>query len=160
MVTFSAGATFHLNGDEIRAFHVPRAHTDGDAIVHFAKSDVIHMGDMYFNGLYPFIDTSSGGHGGRRDRRGGPGARAGRPTGRRSSRATARCPTRRRCGPTATCSSTVSGRIRQMIREGRKLEEITASKVTADFDEKWGKGFIPPHKFAEMVAMNLLKNAP
>jgi len=55
---------------------------------------------------------------------------------------------------------TITGRIKQMIREGRKIEEITASKVTADFDEKWGKGFIPPHKFAEMIAMNLLKNAP
>ena len=40
---------------------VPRAHTNGDAIVHFVKSDVIHMGDTYFNGMYPFIDTSSGG---------------------------------------------------------------------------------------------------
>ena len=45
----------------MRVIHVPRAHTDGDSIVHFVKGDVIHMGDVYFNGFYPFIDTSSGG---------------------------------------------------------------------------------------------------
>ena len=56
--------------------------------------------------------------------------------------------------------ATISARIRQMIREGKKLEDIVAAKVTADFDEKWGKGFIPPHKFAEMVAMILIKSSP
>ena len=61
VVTFAGSMSFHLNGDEMRAIHVARAHTDGDAIVHFAGSDVIHMGDIYFNGFYPFIDTSSGG---------------------------------------------------------------------------------------------------
>jgi hypothetical protein len=45
-----------------------------------------------------------------------------------------------------------------MIADGRKIEEITASGVSSDFDEKWGKGFIPPNKFAEMIGMNLLKN--
>ncbi|MEP7084929.1 MAG: MBL fold metallo-hydrolase, partial [Betaproteobacteria bacterium] len=61
VVTFSTDTTFHLNGDEIHVFHVPRAHTDGDVIVHFRKSNVIHMGDTFFNKMYPFIDTSSGG---------------------------------------------------------------------------------------------------
>src|SRR6266702_924375 len=50
-----------VNDDQVRAFHVPRAHTDGDVMIHFAKGDVIHMGDAFFNKLYPFIDTSSGG---------------------------------------------------------------------------------------------------
>ena len=45
-----------------------------------------------------------------------------------------------------------------MIDEGRSLEDITASKVSAEFDEKWGKSFIPPAKFAQMLAMNILKN--
>ena len=51
----------------------------------------------------------------------------------------------------------VSGRIRQLIKDGRKLEEIVEAKPTADFDEKWGKGFIPPAKFAEMLTRNLLR---
>jgi cyclase len=61
VVTFAEDVTFHINGDEIRAFHVENAHTDGDAVVHFREADVVHMGDVYFNGGFPFIDTSSGG---------------------------------------------------------------------------------------------------
>jgi cyclase len=61
VVTFAEDVTFHVNGEEIHAFHVEHAHTDGDAIVHFREADVVHMGDVYFNGGLPFIDTSSGG---------------------------------------------------------------------------------------------------
>lgn len=61
VVTFTEDVTFHLNGDELHAFHVENAHTDGDAIVHFRGANVVHMGDTYFHGGFPFIDTSSGG---------------------------------------------------------------------------------------------------
>src|SRR5438128_8071325 len=61
VVAFTRDLTFHLNGDELVVSHVPRAHTDGDSIVRFRKSNVVHMGDTFFNKLYPFIDTSSGG---------------------------------------------------------------------------------------------------
>src|SRR6185503_12175274 len=61
VITFNDTLTFHLNGDDLHAFHVPPAHTDGDSIVHFRKADVIHMGDTFFNGMYPFIDVDSGG---------------------------------------------------------------------------------------------------
>jgi glyoxylase-like metal-dependent hydrolase (beta-lactamase superfamily II) len=61
VVTFDRSVTFYLNGDEIHAFHVARAHTDGDAIIHFRRADVVHMGDVFFNGRYPFIDLGSGG---------------------------------------------------------------------------------------------------
>jgi glyoxylase-like metal-dependent hydrolase (beta-lactamase superfamily II) len=61
LVTFSTDVTFHINGDEVVALHFPAAHTDGDTIVHFRRADVIHMGDIHFNYLYPFIDSSSGG---------------------------------------------------------------------------------------------------
>jgi glyoxylase-like metal-dependent hydrolase (beta-lactamase superfamily II) len=61
VVTFNDAVTFHLNGDEIHAFHVESAHTDGDSIVHFRNSNVIHMGDVMFSGMYPFIDVGSGG---------------------------------------------------------------------------------------------------
>ncbi len=61
VVTFADAVTFHWNGEEIRVFHVPPAHTDGDSIIHFVKADVVHMGDLFFNGMYPFIDVSSGG---------------------------------------------------------------------------------------------------
>ncbi len=61
VVTFSEEVTFHLNGDELHAFHVENAHTDGDAIVHFKRANVVHMGDTFFRDRFPFIDTATGG---------------------------------------------------------------------------------------------------
>jgi glyoxylase-like metal-dependent hydrolase (beta-lactamase superfamily II) len=61
VVTFSDTVTFHINGDTVHAFHVDPAHTDGDSIVHFSKANVIHMGDVMFSGMYPFIDVGAGG---------------------------------------------------------------------------------------------------
>lgn len=61
VVTFSDAITFHWNGQEIHAFHPAPAHTDGDAIVHFRTANAVHMGDVFFNGSYPFIDLESGG---------------------------------------------------------------------------------------------------
>jgi glyoxylase-like metal-dependent hydrolase (beta-lactamase superfamily II) len=61
VVTFNDQVTLHLNGEQAVVHHVPRGHTDGDAIVHFSGSNVIHMGDIYFYGLYPYIDLDGGG---------------------------------------------------------------------------------------------------
>jgi glyoxylase-like metal-dependent hydrolase (beta-lactamase superfamily II) len=60
-VTFSDELTFHWNDETIRAFHVEDAHTDGDSIVRFENANVVHMGDTFFHGRYPFIDVDSGG---------------------------------------------------------------------------------------------------
>jgi glyoxylase-like metal-dependent hydrolase (beta-lactamase superfamily II) len=60
-VTFSENISFHLNGDSILAIHVPHAHTDGDSFIYFKKANVIHAGDLFFNGFYPFIDVNHGG---------------------------------------------------------------------------------------------------
>jgi len=61
VVTFNDRVTLHLNGEAVSVVHVPRGHTDGDSIVHFPESNVLHMGDIWFNGLYPFIDLDGGG---------------------------------------------------------------------------------------------------
>ena len=61
VITFSKSMSFHLNGEQSYIFHTPHAHTDGDAIVHFKNANVIHMGDTFFNGMFPFIDVNSGG---------------------------------------------------------------------------------------------------
>ena len=61
VITFAEDVTFHLNGDELYAFHVANAHTDGDAIVHFRRANVVHMGDTFFRDRFPFIDTATGG---------------------------------------------------------------------------------------------------
>jgi glyoxylase-like metal-dependent hydrolase (beta-lactamase superfamily II) len=60
-VTFSDAVTFHLNGHEAFVFHVEHAHTDGDAVIRFREANVIHAGDVFFNGMFPFIDLDSGG---------------------------------------------------------------------------------------------------
>lgn len=159
VVTFSRDTTFHLNGEEIRAFHVPRAHTDGDVIVHFAGSDVIHMGDVFWNRLYPLIDTGSGGTidgmvaaVDRALALAGPGTRIIPGHGPLA--------TRDELAAYREMLATIGSRIKAMIREGKKLEEIVEANPTADFDAVWGKGFIPPRKFAEMVAMNLIRGGP
>lgn len=63
VVTYADGLKLHLNGEEVRVIHMPAGHTDGDSIVHWTKSNVIHMGDLFFFRMsYPFVDGSSGGN--------------------------------------------------------------------------------------------------
>ncbi len=156
VVSFSQDVTFHLNGEEIFAFHVPKAHTDGDAIIHFRKGNVIHTGDTYFNGLYPFIDYSSGGT----------------PDGviAAADRVLAIADDNTKIipghGPLSNKAelnvyremlATVTGRIKALLKQGKKLDDILAAKPTADFDERWGKGFLAPPKFVEMIVNGLQK---
>lgn len=61
VVTFSENINFYFNDEDIHIFHVNNAHTDGDALVYFKTSNVLHMGDTYFRGKYPYIDVNSGG---------------------------------------------------------------------------------------------------
>lgn len=60
-VTFSENATFHFNGQTTQIVHTPSAHTDGDSIVFFKEANILHMGDNYFNGMFPYVDVDSGG---------------------------------------------------------------------------------------------------
>ena len=61
MLTYSEAITIHLNGEEVHAFPVPPAHTDGDTFIHFRDSDVIHAGDVFRTTAFPIIDTNNGG---------------------------------------------------------------------------------------------------
>jgi glyoxylase-like metal-dependent hydrolase (beta-lactamase superfamily II) len=61
VITFSEDATFYMNGNDIFITHVHHAHTDGDALVYFAQSNILHTGDTFFNGRFPFIDINRGG---------------------------------------------------------------------------------------------------
>jgi len=60
-VTFNSEMSLHLNADEARIIHFENAHTDGDSMVYFKETDVLYTGDVFFNGLYPFIDLKYGG---------------------------------------------------------------------------------------------------
>lgn len=60
-VTFTKDIHFHMNGDKIKIFHIANAHTDGDSVTYFKTDNILHTGDLFFNGFYPFIDVRTGG---------------------------------------------------------------------------------------------------
>jgi glyoxylase-like metal-dependent hydrolase (beta-lactamase superfamily II) len=61
VVTFSESVSLHLNGEEARVIYVEPAHTDGDAIIFFKDSNIVHTGDLFLNGIFPLVDVDSGG---------------------------------------------------------------------------------------------------
>jgi len=150
VVTFNDSVTFHLNGDTIRAFHVAPAHTDGDSIVHFEKADVIHMGDVFFNSGYPFVDTSSGGS--------APGVvaavdRALELVGPKTKVIPGHGELTDRAGLVVyrDMMKTIVDRVAAMKAAGKSLEEVQAAKPTKEFDERWGGGFVKPDLFVSFV---------
>jgi cyclase len=150
VVTFAEGVSFHWNGDEVRAYHVAPAHTDGDTVVQFVKADVVHMGDCFFNGNYPFIDTSSGG------KVDGVVAAADRVLAGVSER-TRIIPGH---GPVASKADlqayrdtlkAIRDRVAKLKAEGKTKEAAVAAKPSAEFDAKWGQGFVKPDVFVGLV---------
>ncbi|OMH32101.1 MBL fold metallo-hydrolase [Motiliproteus sp. MSK22-1] len=61
-ITYQQAMTLYINGEEINVVHYPNGHTDGDSIVYFKNANVVHMGDHFFSGFFPFVDISSGGN--------------------------------------------------------------------------------------------------
>ncbi|NNF43064.1 MAG: MBL fold metallo-hydrolase [Phycisphaerales bacterium] len=150
IITFTNGVTFHLNDEEIRVTHVELAHTDGDAIVHFRKANVLHMGDTYFNGLYPFIDTGSGGN--------IDGMLRAAEVGLRLADAETKIipghgPLSDRAGLVRyrDMLRSVRDRIRGMMGSRASKDEVIAAKPTQDFDDVWGGGFLSADQFVGIV---------
>ncbi len=154
IITFDSSVTFHLNGEDIRAMHVAHAHTDGDSIIHFPESNVVHAGDVTFIGQYPFIDVDTGGS----------------INGIISAvdAILALCDDSTRIipghGQLSTPADLVSyrsmlvimrDRIAAMIADGMSLEEAQAAKPSAEYDEALGKGFINPDNFVKEIYMDL-----
>ena len=150
VITFKETVTFHLNGDEATAIHVANAHTDGDSIIHFRAANVVHMGDTYFNGLYPFIDTGTNGS--------VKGMLVAADHVLRMSDDTTKIipghgplSNKRELQAYRDMLATIGGRVKTLVKEGKKLDEVIAAKPTADFDERWGKGFFSSTRFTEML---------
>jgi cyclase len=159
VVTFTDTISFYLNGDTIQTIHVRNAHTDGDAIIFFRRANVIHMGDTYFNGMYPFLDVSTG------------GSVAGMIAAANQALAMSNASTRfiPGHGPLATRADliryrdmlvTVRDRITPLVRQGRSLSQVTAAKPLADLDAQWGKGFLKPEMFLSIVYESLSQKRP
>ena len=155
VVTFKDSLTLHFNGDEIQVFHLPNAHSDADIVIYFRKANVIHTGDIYFSVLYPFIDVSHGGsingmiaaaekiigmidentkiipgHGALSDREGLTKYR--------------------------DMLVTLRDRVKGLIEKGKTLEEVLASKPTADFDKTSARA-MPPDVFVRIIYNDLAK---
>jgi glyoxylase-like metal-dependent hydrolase (beta-lactamase superfamily II) len=141
IVTFSDTVTFHLNGHTVRCAHVANAHTEGDAPVHFVEANVVHSGDLLFNGSYPVIDYPAGGS------IDGMIAAANVLLAM-SDEDTRIIPGH---GPLATRGDvvrfremlvTVRDRVRRLVAQGRTLEQVLAARPLDDLDAVWGQGFV------------------
>ena len=157
LVTFVDSVSFHVNGDDVDAFHVPPAHTDGDAIVYFRKANVLHMGDTFFNGLYPFVDLSTGGS------IAGMIAACDRGLGMGDA-STKIIPGH---GPSGNKTDLKAFRdmlaasrdaVAPLVKAGKSLDDVKAAKPTAALDEKWGKGFLKPEVWVAIVYADLSGN--
>ncbi|MBW2318953.1 MAG: MBL fold metallo-hydrolase [Deltaproteobacteria bacterium] len=150
VVTFSEDISFHLNGDNIRAIHVPHAHTDGDSFIYFKAANVIHAGDFFFNGFYPFIDVRHGGslkgmikavdkvlslvddstkiiagHG---------------PLGDKEQLTSYR-----------QMLGIAYERLRKLKAEGKTAQEAVAAKPLADLEATWGDGLFKSDRWIELI---------
>lgn len=150
VITFTEAMTFHFNGEAIRVEHPRAAHTDGDAIIYFEKANVVHMGDTFFNGFYPFVDAGSGG-----SLKGVIAAVA--QVLQRIDSDTRIIPGH---GPLANKAqlqdyhqmlTTVHARISKLKAGGKSLEQVVAAKPTADLDGQWGKGFLKPDQWVAII---------
>jgi cyclase len=157
VITFGDAITFHLNDDEILVRHVMNAHTDGDAIVHFKHANVIHAGDTYFSGMYPFIDASSGGS--------NDGyIRAIDQVLAQANENTVIIPghgpisNKQELAAWRDMLETIIDRIRAMVGENASLEQVQASLPTKAFDEKYGGGFINNETFVKMLYQNMTQD--
>lgn len=149
-VTFSDSLDLHWNDEEMHIFHVASAHTDGDAVVWFVKADVMHVGDIYFNGLYPFIDLSSGGS------VSGLIAAVDRVLALTDEN-TKIIPGH---GPLSNPREfrayrdlvvTVYGRVRDLVAQGKSKDEVLAAKPSAEYDAVWGNQFMSPAEFVGIL---------
>jgi len=148
--TFTDKRSLNMNGELVTLVHVPPAHTDTDTFIHYTKANVLHMGDVFFNGTYPFIDVSTGGN--------INGMIAG------ADRALAMTNARTKIvpghGPLSDHAglltyrrviATIRDRVQTLKRSKKTLAQVQAVKPSAQFDATWGKGMMKPDDFIALV---------
>ncbi len=135
VITYDAPITFHMNGEEIAAIPIPRAHTDGDTMVHFVNADVIMTGDFYRSIQYPNIDRTNG------------GSLKGVLAGLSEVVAMAGPKTKIVPGHGAVVDRNavaahrdmilvLRDRVAEQIKQGKTQEQVIAAKLTSDYDSK------------------------
>jgi glyoxylase-like metal-dependent hydrolase (beta-lactamase superfamily II) len=149
-ITFDDDITLHLNGQTIKVFHTPDAHTDGDAMVMFEDANILHMGDVFFVGNFPFIDVSSG------------GTVEGFINAMRTAHAVANDDTKiiPGHGPLATREDIaasiemlegVNAAASAAFADGLSVEDAVANELLGPWAEQWGNGFINIEVFTRLV---------
>lgn len=150
ILTFGQDLTFHMNGQTVEAVHIPHAHTDGDAMVYFREADVLHMGDTFFSGRFPFIDLAAG------------GSVDGFIAAIERGLAIAGDDTRiiPGHGPLSTRVELQAAldmlreaafRVRTLVEGGADLEAVRAAEPLADFDEAWNWRFITTDRMVQTL---------
>jgi cyclase len=153
-LTFDDSMRIWHNGDSLDMAHFEPAHTDTDIYIHFHKADVLHLGDIFFNGTYPFIDESSGGS------IGGMiiAAQKALPLAGDNTKI---IPGHGPLGTKADLQkysdmlSTVRDKVAALKTAGASEKEVVAKKPTADLDAAWGKGGFGPDMFVGIVYRTL-----
>ena len=149
-ITFNDSLSLHVNGEEIRGSYVPNAHTDGDVVIVFRRANVMHAGDLYFEGRYPFIDVDTG------------GSVAGLIAAVDHMLAISNDDTRIIPGHGKLSNreglveyrkmlATTSARIRELVRAGRSVDEVLAAAPNADYDATWAWPFITEERYTRMI---------
>jgi glyoxylase-like metal-dependent hydrolase (beta-lactamase superfamily II) len=150
VITFDDSVTFNWNDETLEVVHARSAHTDGDAVIYFKSANVVHVGDLFFNGIYPFIDGESGGS--------MEGVIAG--VGEVLDRIDDNTKVIPGHGPLGNKTDLkayrdmlagVHERMTKLIKAGKHIDEIVAAKPTADYDAKWGGGFLKPDQWVQIV---------
>jgi cyclase len=152
--TFADGTKLYFGGEELTLAHFSAAHTDSDIYVRFEKGNVLHMGDVWFNGTYPFFDASSGGN--------IDGMIAGAARGLSLVDADTKViPGHGPVGDKAALAKTremlvtVRERVSKLKAAGKTQQEAVAAKPTADLEDAWGKGLINGDTFTTLVYSTL-----
>jgi cyclase len=150
VVTFTSDITLHLNGEDIHVIHVDPAHTDGDSLVVFSKAKIIHVGDVYRTVGYPFVDLSSGGN------FDGVIAVADKVTGMIDASFKV-IPGHGELSTRADLKSwhdmlvEIRASVKKQADAGKTLDQIQQLKLTAKWDDRWGKGSIKPDQVVEFA---------
>ena len=157
VVTYETTVSVHFNGEEVRVVHFPSGHTDGDSVVFFTASNVIHMGDDFFAGRFPFVDVENGGSVEGLERN----------VSEIIEKAAADVKIIPGHGPLSTLADLRAFRdvlretialVRARLSAGRTLEQAKAEGLPEKFKE-WGSGFINTEQWIELVYKSLKQNA-
>lgn len=154
LVTFDGRVSVHLNGEEIRGLHFPGGHTDGDTVVYFTGSNVVHMGDDFFNGMFPFIDLESGG-----TVKGYIAAiekiLADLPPDARVIPGHGTLATKADLQRYLAMLKDTAAIVEKGLQQGKTAEQLKKEKVLAAYDAQWGGGFIKADGWIDALANGL-----